>query len=80
MQNCEIIIVILKSVKVIVFLFAFIFSTYYGIPRGIVLFLEWERTREFSKLSRSTSFLLGSGFIFIYVSFRFIFELITEKF
>jgi len=80
MNDSEILIVILKIIKIFIFLFGFIFSTYYGIPRGVSSFLEWRKTKEFSKLSRSSAFLAGSAFLLLYVSVCFIFELVTGKF
>ncbi len=65
---------LLKLIKVGFFIFMFVFSNSYLIPKGILFYLEWKEKKEYRKLSTSISFLASGLFIFIYFLAMFILD------
>ena len=69
---------ILEGVKVVLFIFAFLFSASYLIPRGMVYFLKWKETGKLSQLSTSITFISGGFFILAYFLAMFVVDSIKK--
>jgi hypothetical protein len=65
---------ILQLIKVLLFIFMFMFSTSYLISKGVFFYTEWKETKERRKLSTSISFIAGGIFILLYFLAMFILE------
>jgi hypothetical protein len=71
-------IALLEVIRFVVFSSMFLFSASYLIPQGIIYFMKWKETKQFSKLSTSMAFLSGAIFILIYFLVMFIFDSIKK--
>lgn len=68
----------LHVIKLLIFIGAFLFSTSYLLPRGIIYLLKWKDTKQISVLSTGITFLAGGIFILVYFLAVFIFDSIRK--
>lgn len=63
---------LLELIRALIFVGSFVFATSYLIPKGILAFSEWMRTKEHRKLLMGINFTAGGLFILLYFLATFV--------
>jgi hypothetical protein len=71
---------LLEVIKVLIFVFGFVFSSSYLIPRGIHFLAQWKETKQRSKLSSGINSIAGGVFILLYLLTVFIADTIKKMY